>query len=144
MEIQKFVRKPFYVDGIQVTEENMEEVAEWCGGKILVKEGAWPNGKYIEVDVQQPMSDRQKMAFVKDWVLYSGSGYKVYTPKAFANVFQAIEGAGSVPPAPSPKQMPAKKPTVSEPETKETHVTESVANPVSDPVSEELERLAQS
>lgn len=34
MEPQKFTRRPFHVYGVQVTPQNVKEVAEWCGGKI--------------------------------------------------------------------------------------------------------------
>jgi hypothetical protein len=34
IETQKYVRKPLYVDSVRVTEENFEEVAQWCQGNI--------------------------------------------------------------------------------------------------------------
>lgn len=96
METLKFVRKPFYVDAVRVTSANIADVAKWCGGVVRqakpdgdIVQGRVPN-KYIEVPVYLPMNDRQKMAFVGDWVLFAGKGYKVYTNPAFNKTFQAV------------------------------------------------------
>lgn len=98
LETNKFVRKPFYVDAVQVTSDNIGQVARWCSGKIKeakpdkdVEQGRVPE-KYIEVNVYRPMTDRQKMAFVGDWVLFAGKGYKVYTDVAFQKSFELIDG----------------------------------------------------
>lgn len=34
LEATRYMRKPFFVTGHQVTTENMRAVAEWCGGEI--------------------------------------------------------------------------------------------------------------
>lgn len=85
----RFVRKPFYVDAVQVTQENMEQVAEWCNGDIRQQKNKKSNfaPKYIKVRVARPMTERQTKAYVGDWVLYAGTGYKVYTDKAFKQCF---------------------------------------------------------
>ena len=95
----KFVRKPFYVDAVQVTSANIEDVAKWCGGTVKeskpdkdIENGRVPE-KFIQVTVYRPMSDRQKMAFVNDWVLFAGKGYKVYTNPAFQKTFELIDGS---------------------------------------------------
>lgn len=86
-----FVRKPFYVDGIRVTKENMEEVAAWCKG--LLKE-TQPKVKdkrpspFIEVDVHRPANERQRRAFIGDWVLEAENGFKVYTDAALRATFE--------------------------------------------------------
>jgi hypothetical protein len=85
---EKFARKPFYVDAIQVTEENMQEVAKWCDGTV---EGTDAGENFIKVRVHRPLNERQTKAFVNDWILYAGSGYKIYTPKAFNHSFERVE-----------------------------------------------------
>ncbi len=82
----KYVRRPFYVDVVQVTAENIEAVATWCDGEV--RSEANGGAQYIKVRVSNPRTDRQTKAFWNDFVLYAGSGYKVYTPKAFANSFE--------------------------------------------------------
>ena len=34
METQKFARRQFALEAVQVTPTNMNEVARWCGGKV--------------------------------------------------------------------------------------------------------------
>jgi hypothetical protein len=36
------------------------------------------------------MNERQKMAFVGDWVLKTGNGFKVYMNAGFKRMFQAV------------------------------------------------------
>ena len=92
----RYARKPFYVDAVQVTAENMEEVAKWCQGEIRTFETAPSElgsrkNNYIKVRVHRPATERQTKAFVGDWVLYAGTGYKVYTPKAFDKDFVQVD-----------------------------------------------------
>jgi len=90
---KKFVRKPFSVEAVQVTEENMSEVALWCRGQIRTSVGKDGKGeqKYIKVNVKRALDDRQTMAYVGDWVVTAVNpntrGFKVYTPKAFTQTF---------------------------------------------------------
>lgn len=94
MEIQpaKYARKTFYVDAVPVTEENMEDVAKWCDGTIETSSaaGGATGERYIKVRVHRPLTERQSKAFVGDWVLYAGTGYKVYTPVAFSKSFEKV------------------------------------------------------
>lgn len=88
--VEKFVRMEFPVDVVRVTEENMEAAAKWCGGDVRTNKD---DKKYIKVRVVRPMNARQSEAYVDDVILYAGTGYKVYTPRAFEASFK---------PAPSP------------------------------------------
>lgn len=88
METSKYVRKSFDVDAIQVTDENIEEVAQWCGGTIETPHAlSLEEAKHIKVRVRYPINERQTKAFVGDWVLNSGRGFKVYTNNAFNKQF---------------------------------------------------------
>ena len=95
---QKYLRKPFTVDAVRVTAENIEQVAKWCNGEI--KEGKrGPNTeKYVSVPVAKPLNERQTMAFKGDWVLFSAGSFKVYTNRAFEQSFEpymhTVEVAG--------------------------------------------------
>lgn len=82
----KYARRPFYVDVVEVTEENMTEVAEWCGGKVRDDK----DEPFIKVRVRRPLHDRQTMAFVGDMVLKAGTGFKVYTAEAFEKNFEEL------------------------------------------------------
>lgn len=91
---QRFVRKPYHVDAVQVTGANMEELASWCGGEVKsfeppVTEGQEPRTVYyVAVPVIRPQKIRQTQAFANDWILRAFNGsFKVYTPKAFKAEF---------------------------------------------------------
>ncbi len=110
MKTHKFARKPFYVDAVRVSEANIAEVAEWCGGSVEKTED--DGQSYVKVQVHRPLNERQSQAFIGDWVLFAGTGYKVYTPKAFDKSFekvktltkaQADEAGIKVPHEPRPK-----------------------------------------
>lgn len=87
LDIETFVRKTFVIQAIQVTPQNIYRVAKWCRGKVKT-EGGRSQKKFIKVEVKRALNDRQTMAYVGDWVLKAGSGYKVYTQKAFSESFQ--------------------------------------------------------
>lgn len=89
IKTQQYRRKPFYIDAIQVTEDNLEEVARWCMGDV--RKDAKDEIKYVKVRVHRPLNERQTKAFVGDWVLYANKGYKVYTQSAFEKNFELSE-----------------------------------------------------
>lgn len=90
LKIFKAVHKPLYVDGVQVTDDNMTEVARWCSGTIHVDDSRTPAANYIKVDVAHPMTDRQTQAFAGDYVLRVGTSFKVFTPKAYTRSFLEV------------------------------------------------------
>jgi hypothetical protein len=99
LDIKQYARKPFFVDAVQITADNMEEVALWCAGEIREEEpdheGATPT-KYVHVRVHRPLNERQSRGYIGDWVLYAGTGYKVYNNKAFNNSFDPSAGTEKV------------------------------------------------
>lgn len=94
-----FVRKPFFVDGVRVTKENMEDVASWCNGTLKETDPKVKGKKpspFIEVEVHRPANDRQKRAFVGDWVLQAENGFKVYTDQALKATFEVADTASAI------------------------------------------------
>lgn len=96
LNIKRFMRRTFDVDAVQVTDENFDAVAEWCGGKIVTVQetrekhldlGIVGGQKHISIDVARPMNRRQTEAYVGDWVLYANKGFKVYTNRPFVKNF---------------------------------------------------------
>lgn len=91
VKTEKFARKSFTVDAIQVTPENMKDVAAWCAGTIRKdgeKEGHLSR-EYIKVRVAYPINETQTQAYLGDWVLKSGNSFKVYTNAAFEKNFES-------------------------------------------------------
>lgn len=91
---QRYIRKPLYVDAVQVTAENMEEMAAWCQGDVRKTDENdhefGPEVKYVHVRVHNPRSIRQTRAFPGDWLLYTEKGYKIYTTRAFEASFDPV------------------------------------------------------
>lgn len=105
---KKYVRKPLYVDAVQVTEKNFADIARWCFGEICnidespidvaadLNNIVRPSEQYIHVRVHNPKNARQTRAFVGDWLLYTERGYKVYTEKAFKANFDRVRNDSDV------------------------------------------------
>jgi hypothetical protein len=85
------MRQPFFVTGYQVTEENMESIATWCQGHIIVDGRA----RFIRVPVDRPSSVRQTKAYVDSWVLLSLNDrgertFKVYSTEWLEKQFVKV------------------------------------------------------
>jgi len=84
LAIQRYTHVPLYVNAVQITAENLEAVASWCGGSIQTDVDT---RKYVKVATIRPLRERQTQAYVGDWVLKTEVGLKVYTNKAFTRGF---------------------------------------------------------
>src|SRR5690606_9703597 len=61
MQTAVYARKSFNVEAVQVTQENIEEVANWCGGQIKENRDGAP---YIKIDVKRALNERQRRAYL--------------------------------------------------------------------------------
>lgn len=87
IKTEKAERIPFEVEYVRVTEENMVEAAEWCNGEVMAS-STDQKDSFIKVRVHRPVTKKQTEAHVGDYILYAGTGYKVYTQKAFEKSFR--------------------------------------------------------
>lgn len=92
LKIVKCDRRPLEVEGVQVTPDNMAEVAAWCGGDVISQE---PYQPYIKVPVMHPSNEGQTRAPAGTWVLLSDRGFKVYTNRSLKNTFVIRENDGN-------------------------------------------------
>lgn len=99
----KYIRKPLYVDAVRITEENFRELALWCQGEIRTNEGERlvddesqvnPKLNHIHIRVHMPKTPRQTRGYLGDWVLYTNSGYKIYTARVFKDTFTQVDEGG--------------------------------------------------
>lgn len=87
MKATRFMRRPFFVSGFQVTEEKMRAIAKWCEGHVI--QGA--DGPFIRVPVDRAINRRQTEAHIGSWVLVSHShgkkSFKVYNEPFLSDNF---------------------------------------------------------
>jgi hypothetical protein len=91
----RFAKRVFFVEAVQVTAENMEKAAEWCGGKILMTRANpkkdYPASPYVKVDTYLPRNERQTRAFVDDWIVKADDKtWKTYPDRAFRLAFEMV------------------------------------------------------
>lgn len=82
MEFNTYIRKPFIVEAVEITDENIEEVAALIG-KIKINE---------ETEVAFIALDRRVIpnvgrAYVGWWLTKLGDNYRCYAPKVFTEQF---------------------------------------------------------
>ncbi len=90
METTLYARMPFYVDAVQVTADNMPEIAAWAKGEIKTDE---KNRRHVKINVAGAKSLKMTMAYEGDWVLMTGPSVKIYTDTSFKKCFQIADPA---------------------------------------------------
>ena len=83
IKLDTFIRKPFKVQAIQITDENIYEVAKWCRGDVRTTTVNNETKKYIH-----PRAKYRPLAFVSDWVSFANNGFKIYNKDAFTSNFE--------------------------------------------------------
>jgi hypothetical protein len=84
MEFNQFVRKPFVVEAVEVTEENIEEVAEYVG-TLRKKDDGTP---YIQVD--RRLIPNVFRVFPGFWMTRMGDNIRCYSKRVFNDQFTEI------------------------------------------------------
>lgn len=80
-----YLRKTFLVQAVEITQENMAEVARHIGTVKETKE----HGRYIEVD--ERIVPRFKKAYAGFFVTFVGEQIRVYTRRSFFSHFIAFD-----------------------------------------------------
>jgi hypothetical protein len=96
MEIQKATRKPFPVEVVQVTLQNIEEVAVWCNGTIEQRAtrllGTTTDLPVIVIDSH---SDRREAA-LGSWIVNLKGSFRTYNSSAFDSTFDILPAEKTV------------------------------------------------
>lgn len=100
---KKYIPKPVEVLAVQVTTDNMEDVALWCAGDVRTmaareagdNHAANEEFRYVKVKVWKPQKIDQTQAKIGMWVIKRGANFKVYTDQAFKNNY--IDDPNSIP-----------------------------------------------
>ncbi len=79
----EYVRRRFLIKAVQVTADNMAEVADWCGGVVVNDDKP-----HISVPIRQGQKRHYLQAFISDWVTFAGPSCKIYNNSAFIKCFE--------------------------------------------------------
>jgi hypothetical protein len=89
MIFNTYTRKPFVVEAVEITDENIEDVAKMIGveGEVREKDGA----QYIVVDKRiVPNIHRASAGW---WLTRMGDNLRCYSPKIFTEQFELASEA---------------------------------------------------
>lgn len=86
MEFNAYVRLPFEVEAVEITEDNIEELAQFIG-ELKEKEDGTP---YIAVD--RKLIPNVYRVFPGFWLTRMGKKHRCYAPKIFKEQFKEKEG----------------------------------------------------
>lgn len=84
MELIPVQRKEFKGIAVQVTAENAEEVAAWCGGAAGVNDGGTA---FVRVSTGYGHSARTMLAFAGHYIVLSNRRFTVSKPSVFKTTF---------------------------------------------------------
>jgi hypothetical protein len=80
MQFDRFIRKPFSVEAVQISYDNIEQIAGVLG-ELKEKDGE----KWIAIDRRLVPNIRK--AYVGWWVTKMDENYRAYSPKVFEKDF---------------------------------------------------------
>lgn len=84
--VETYNRKVFSVEAIKVDDENMQHIANWCGGRVSSTKTGVP---FIEVPTGKVGAQSYSRAFPGSWVVTGRGGYfSSYSDKAFQRTFE--------------------------------------------------------
>jgi hypothetical protein len=80
--VQTWTRRSFDVDAVRLTEENLQKVAEWCGGSVLrsLEHG---NRRYVNFISVAYGKTRATKAFAGHWIVKIDQTFKHYRDDPF-------------------------------------------------------------
>lgn len=84
VEYNTYQRKPFYVEAVEITAENIEELAPLVGDFKKLEDGT----PYILVD--QRLVPNLHRAFIGYWITKMGDNVRCYANKIFTDQFERV------------------------------------------------------
>lgn len=94
VSFEKFVHKPVPVKVVRITDENIQAVAEWCGGTVKdagTRGLSGPGDFYIDmIATDHDLRSMRVMAFPGNWVVVRQNIRAVYPNHMFQNDFRSV------------------------------------------------------
>lgn len=91
MEIKQFTRKPFPVNAIQVTLQNVDDVAKWSGGTVELRPtkmmGTYTDLPVILLQGQGENRGKDFEAALGCWIVELKGSFRSYKPQQFEASF---------------------------------------------------------
>lgn len=92
MQIEKYDRKPFSVDAVQVKFDNVHEVAKWCKGTVIKQKtkmlGVETEVPAVRVEGQGDNRGKSFIASLGCYVVELKGSFRVYKPAQFDSSFE--------------------------------------------------------
>lgn len=91
MDIKQYDRKPFTVDAVQVTPQNVAEVAEWVGGEVVTVPTRMVGTTVDMPAVKVPgkgEKGKDETAQVGSYIVGRKGSFRVYKIQAFEATFE--------------------------------------------------------
>lgn len=91
-----YERCSYQVKAVRVTSKNLEEIAEWCGGRVVnAKDYGWNVYSHGRKHVQVPTGlkgENIAHAHIGNWVtcLVKARSFRVYKEKSFLETFREV------------------------------------------------------
>lgn len=96
MDTQRFTRNPVEVEAVQVTPQNVEEVAKWCKGTYVETEYRLMGGAHklgaIEMTKQGPKGDKTIKVLIGYWITRHKNIFKAWKLEQFQQVYTPVAG----------------------------------------------------
>lgn len=92
MDIKKGRRKSFDIEYVYVTEENIKEIAEWCGGIV----GGEGKDVFIKIIDKGAINTMQTKAFLGDIIVHhlDMKSFKKFGRKSFNKSYEEVVASG--------------------------------------------------
>lgn len=88
LDIRKFQAKP--VSAVKVTKDNMAEIAEWCGGKMITHATSGKPVLVVPVG-NQAQGPKVRSARIGEWVFRESTGvFRLFYEKPFFAIFDEV------------------------------------------------------
>jgi|ERR1044072_6082835 hypothetical protein len=90
METILVARRTFKGNAVQITEDNIYELAKWCGGRVDDYQYPFPR---LLIEVRRGAC-RQIQGRYGDWLMEVGLGFYIYSNKKFREQFEELKPEG--------------------------------------------------
>ena len=104
LNTKNYKSKPIFVEAVQISEDNMNEIASWVNGEIITISDSSKDKtqiSFVKAHVLRSKGYIRNKGYVGDWIVKSDLGVKFYTNAAFERSFEVNTSSQDTNPLPS-------------------------------------------